>query len=173
MHSMIKITINTTRYIPYINRKGPILHPVLVAPNVYEALENLGFPIKVIPMEETKVVITKKAEPEVIIKNKQEPVIEPVAVEEIIEEEPIDESVETEEVPYSIEETIEIEQAEVIEIIENDADLSADSYYTEDFLTSKAMCKKILDNRNIQYESSASFARLKELVLESNIIISE
>jgi hypothetical protein len=50
----------------------------------------------------------------------------------------------------------------------NDRSYSADATYTEDFLTYKNICKKILKNRGIEFESSSTLGDLKQLVLNSN-----
>lgn len=175
----IKVTINKKGHIPHLGM-GPIRRPVLITEELCNELIKLGYPVRVIsnpsvkkiekkdtfvptpsPIVPTKVesVEEAKQESEVVVTESTVEVQEEPAVEEVVEEQPV---IETEE------EKVVVTEEENEEVLVDDPDLSAGAYYNEEFLSSKALCKKILANRQIQYDSNASFALLKKLVLESN-----
>jgi len=171
------VTINKKGHIPQLGL-GPIRRPVLITEELCDHLIKLGYPVKIIetpsvnkierkdtfvfttPVVEEEVIKTEEpVQPEVVVTEDAVEVQEEPAVEEAVEEQPV---IETEE------EKVVVTEEEVEEILVDDPDLSAGAYYTEDFLSSKALCKKILSNRQVQYEGSASLALLKKLVMESN-----
>jgi hypothetical protein len=188
-----RVTINKRGRIPGVG-VGPFRRPLYITETVYNHLTRLGYPIEVISTTDDNKVVKESDESVKIIPDnkikestvvKQQPVIpkeEPkkeaevelvsdseISVpdeEEVIAEEVVDNNdteIVEDEVTSEVEETSDEE-----EIVVNDKDLIADSYYTEEFLTSKNVCKKILDNRQVQYDSNASYKKLKELVSESN-----
>lgn len=167
---MKKILIKKSGVIPFVGRRGPILRPIKVCDTVYENLKKLGYPVELVEDCSPKNTVTyiKREEPVVVIKNSSQKVDEPVEKEEtvVVEEVPV-EVVDNDQVPEVVENTV-IEEVPVIEIIENDPDISATSYYTMDFLTNKAVCRKILDARSVTYDEDASFSMLKKLVMQSN-----
>jgi len=175
----IKVTINKRGHIPQLGL-GPIRRPVLITEELYNHLTKLGYPVKIIEnpsvkktidVKETKIPdfippVVEEEKPvqqqeEVVAENTVEVQEEP-AVEEVVheEEQPV---IETDE-----EKVIVTEEEEVEEILVDDPDLSAEAYYNETFLSSKALCKKILSARQVQYEDSATFTLLKKLVMDSN-----
>jgi len=172
------VTVGNAKKIPGMGR-GPIRKPTLISENQYNMLKALGYDINIVEknnktennyIKENKGV-TKEYEPVKLettstkIENKDE-VNEPVQEiqPEVIEQ--VDEPVELNEEHTVIPDNEENNEED--ELILNDPDLSADAYYEDDFLTSKNMCKKILDKRGVQYENKASFEMLKTLVKESN-----
>lgn len=183
MSKRYKVTINKRGHIPGVGH-GPIKRPIIVSETVYNNLVKLGFPVEIIkeispikpisaPVKEVEVT------PEVVNTPKQEeevvPPVEPEKVEELIKDVKATENVidneevvnaESEIVTTNDEETDT--EVEVEEVVVNDKDLSSDAYYTPEFLTSKNMCKKILNARQIAYDSSSSFTILKDLVAQSN-----
>jgi hypothetical protein len=166
----VLVTINKLGKIPGVG-KGPIRKPTLISENLYNMLKKLGYDIKIVEQP-----AIKKPEPIKAEIKEEKPVITETVVDdkveevttETVEEAPVvnEEELKPVEVESVVEETITDELEEGILI--NDSDLKAESYYEEDFLQSKNMCKKILDNRNVQYDNKASFAMLKQLVAESN-----
>ena len=168
----VKVTINKKGYIPSLGQ-GPIRRPILINESLYKQLVALGYPVRVISSP-IKPIIKKEEETPVVPPIVDDTIIEeevtetstevvdeesPVVEEEVTEEKVVDETLE--------EETTESEDA-TEEVLEDDPDLSAEAFYTEEFLTSKNLCKKILSNRGIQYDKNASWGLLKQLVLESN-----
>lgn len=163
--SRVKVTINKRGYIPQLGL-GPIRRPVLITKELCDNLIKLGYPVKIVE----KPTVVRNIE-------KKDAVPAASVVEEVVTKEVEDsneeletvvteDAVEVQEEP-AVDETVEEEVVEE-EILVNDPDLSAESYYEESFLTSKALCKKILANRQVQYEDSASFSLLKKLVKNSN-----
>lgn len=166
----VKVTINKKGRIPSLGM-GPIRRPILITEELCNRLIKLGYPVKVIKSSVERKTVenavqTKKEEfveqnnvviPKVVGENQQE--------EQVIV---IKETTENNEVVEEIPVIDEDEVTEEVEILVNDPDFTPDAYYTEDFLTSKAICKKILDNRKVQYEDSSNFSVLKRLVKDSN-----
>lgn len=169
MAERVRVKIIKAGYIPGVGI-GPYRTPITIPKAQYELLKNLGYniiliedapktppanlpPIKLEKVEETATKEVKE-EKEVI---EETATVEP-EVEEVIEEEVVTEA------------ELLSEEEEVVteEVMVNDKDFSAEAYYTEDFLVSKAVCKKILDNRKIQYDSNASATKLRSLVMSSN-----
>jgi len=177
--SRVKVIINKKGYIPSLGQ-GPIRRPVLITEELCKQLLALGYPVKVIAPQ-VKPVIKKEEEISPVIPSaEQKNTISAEQGKEAtqVDETPADKKENaTEEVVDNSteEETVEEkeEEEEVIEILENDPDLSAGAFYTEDFLSSKNLCKKILSNREVQYAKDASFALLRELVLNSNPEVEE
>jgi len=179
----IKVTINKRGHIPQLGL-GPIRRPVLITEELYNQLIKLGYPVRVIDnpsvkktidLKETNVsafippVVDKEPEQqqeeqkEVVTEGTVEVHEEPAVSEEVAQEEEEQPVIETNE-----EKVIDTDEEEVEEILVDDPDLSAEAYYNEAFLSSKALCKKILSARQVQYEDSASLGLLKKLVMESN-----
>jgi len=164
--SRVKVTINKRGNIPSLG-PGPIRRPILITEELYQHLVALGYPVTVINPPIKPVIknapVTKHDDEvtETVAEVQIEPAVEAVA--EAVTEEVVEDTV--------MEEEEITESEEVVEIVENDPDLSAGSFYTEDFLTSKALCKKILASREVQYDSNASWALLKQLVLDSNPVV--
>jgi len=172
----VKVTINKKGHIPQLGL-GPIRRPVLITEELCNHLIKLGYPVTIIenpsvkkiekkdvivftaPVVEDVIVDKEPVQPEVVVTETTVEVQEEPAVEKVVEEQPV---IETEE------EKVVVTEEETEEILVDDPDLSAEAYYNEDFLSSKALCKKILSNRQVQYEDSASFALLRKLVIESN-----
>ena len=173
----VKVTINKRGHIPHLGI-GPIRRPILITEELYNHLTKLGYDINVIestsvkkkiekrdvvvsttPVVEDVVVEQPVQQDEVVVAEPAVEVHEEPAVENVVEEQPV---IETEE------EKVVVTEEESEEILVDDPDLSAEAYYTEGFLSSKALCKKILSKRQVQYEDNASFALLKKLVVESN-----
>ena len=169
MITKYRVTIPKRGYIPGVGQ-GPINRPVYISKAIYDSLKKMGFPVVVVsdPISTAK-TITSKATAEAV---KAEPVVQPEVKQEVVEEvQEIEKVIENEEVleeQKPVEETAEEPVEEIIEVLVDDKDLSAEAFYTESFLTSKNICKKILDARKQQYASDASFALLKQLVAESN-----
>jgi len=177
----VKVTINKKGHIPQLGL-GPIRRPILITEELCNHLIKLGYPVKVIKstsvikkIEKQDKVVTdsvtkedttskqheevKQESEEIVVTENTVEVQEEPAVSEVVEEQPV---IETEE------EKVIVTEEETEEIMMNDPDLSAEAYYSEDFLSSKALCKKILSNRKVQYEDSASFNLLKKLVSDTN-----
>jgi len=172
----VKVTINKKGHIPHLGI-GPIRRPVLITEELCNQLIKLGYPVRVIETPSVKKTIMEEIKPvfvapvvESTIDTKETVQPEAVVTEDTVEvqEEPAVEAVEEQPVIETEEEKVVVTEEEVEEILVDDPDLSAGAYYTEDFLSSKALCKKILSNRQVQYEGSASLALLKKLVMESN-----
>jgi hypothetical protein len=174
----VKVTINKKGHIPSLG-VGPFRRPILISQELCDHLIKLGYPVKIIKSPvETKIAETSIPETppqtDVVTDTTTAEVIEPAADETVVEP-----SVEEEKVAEetTIEETIEEvtpseddseEETTEDEIIVNDLDLGANSYYTVDFLTSKSRCKKILAARTVQYDTSSTLELLQRLVLDSN-----
>jgi len=177
----VKVTINKKGYIPGLGQ-GPIRNPILITKDHCDQLIRLGYPVKIINIPLKKIIKeeivapftpylkkeeVKVAKQEVVQETKQEK-IEEIVTENTVEvqEEPAVKELVSEDSVIENEEKVVTEEEE--SILVDDPDLSAGAYYNEAFLTSKALCKKILSNRQIQYEDSASFVLLKKLVSDSN-----
>lgn len=165
MGNKVKVRILKDGFIPGIGR-GPIWNPIYLSNEKYNQLKSLGFEMEIVndfrPME-TEVEETKVEVETPVVETKPEVEIKEIE-KEIIKKE-------KEKVINEATETVVAdtdEEVEVIEIIENDPDISADSYYTEDFLKSKNICKKILAERKVQYKNDDSFKNLINRVLETN-----
>jgi hypothetical protein len=166
----VKIIIKKRGHIPGVGN-GPILKPTSINKSRYESLKKLGYPIELVSTPTSSIInnipqIKSEVKPlnEIKVTNKEEPKVstpvEEKTIEEIIENEEdiIDES--TSSVDDDVEETTSI--------LTDDPNLAPEAYYNRDFLTSKNICKKILDAREVQYDSSASASFLRKLVLDSN-----
>lgn len=173
-----KVTITNRGNIPGVGR-GPFKIPIPLSQEKYESLVKLGYNVKIVSdlLENVKKVKTPKIAEKTIVAEPIKVQDEIVKQEEVVVEVPHnseEKEVEQEEIP---EEEVETTEEMVIdeELLYNNPDLDkADSsIYTEDFLTSKNLCKKILNARLVQYEDNASFAVLKKLVLETNPEIQE
>ena len=150
-----KVTINKRGHIPSIGN-GPIRNPIYISEATYKELTALGYPVEVISKSTD---ISEMVNSDQIDAKKKPTNIYPLSVDDPVQDDlEIQDKVIEEEVTESEEETVLV----------NDRDLSADAYYEEDFLTSKNICKKILNARKKQYANNASYAKLKELVLNSN-----
>lgn len=163
--SRVKVTINKRGNIPSLG-PGPIRRPILISEELCNQLITLGYPVKIINPPAKPVI--KKAP---VTQHDENEVTETFAEVQVEPAEEVEETVIEEEV---VEETVEedvTESKEVVGILENDPDLSAGAFYTEEFLTSKALCKKILASREVQYDSNASWTLLKQLVLDSNPVV--
>lgn len=157
---------------------GPFMRPLAISEAQYKSLVKLGYRVKIVedlfakakkitsnivsqPKEDKPVIVEEKIEvkEEVKKENKKKKVEEPVVeeVKEVKVEEPV------EEVEEATEEVNEEEG-----ILVDDPDLKGESYYNSEFLTSKNICKKILNARMVQYESNASLRVLRQLVIDSN-----
>lgn len=181
-----KVTILNRGHIPGIGH-GPFRLPLIISEEKYNNLVKLGYRVNIVDdlLDKAKNVavnkkslIVKNEEPivakssslpkEILNKTKKEevkPKEEEVVVETIVEEPPVEIVVEKEEVPEEVSTTEETVEEEVVV---DDPDLSAGAFYTQGFLTSKNICRKILNARMVQYEENASFVVLKKLVKESN-----
>lgn len=175
MEARYRITINKRGFIPGVGN-GPINRPISVKKSLYESLKKLGYPITVVsdPTTVAKGITERVAitTPTPVIPTKEvKPEIVSPTIEEIVENGDIIESDDTTTVVEDVVEEVveeEIVEEDVEEILVDDKDLSAGAYYNEAFLTSKNICKKILDARVVQYADDASFANLKKAVMESN-----
>ena len=165
MNGKVKVKINKTGFIPGIGN-GPVLTPIWIPVKQYELLKKLGYDIEVITepsaIDGVKVIIpAKEEEPEVDMNelNKvKAPTIDITAPES---EEVVEEAVTLEE-PEVVEETVE-----VVEILEDDEELSGEAFYTMDFLTGKK-AEAILENRGVDFSECKNATDKKELVLETN-----
>jgi len=172
--SRVKVTINKKGHIPSLGL-GPIRRPILITEELCDQLIKLGYPVKIIksptvikPIDVKEEVETPTLSSELKTSEETEILVTEGAAEV---QEPAEDEInkeDSESVIETVEEKVVDTEEEVEEILVDDPDLDAGAFYTEEFLTSKALCKKILSNRQIQYESSASFNLLKKLVLESN-----
>lgn len=184
MANRYRITINKRGHIPGVGN-GPIRRPIAVTQKVYDMLVKLGYPIEVVQdlgvtKKKAKEIINQASdnvsvnitnnevkEPEVPTNNiipdeeKHEEVIKDVKLTEDV--------IDNEEIVDSLSE----DTTEEDEILVDDKDLSPEAFYTEEFLSSKNICKKILDAREVSYDDSASYTVLKKLVSESNPEIEE
>lgn len=171
-----KVTINKRGHIPGIGN-GPFLKPLYIDENLYNDLIKLGYPVNLVEyLGPKKESIPNKKNLKVVeeIKKEDLKLESEKDFKQLVNEEKVD--LKVNKTPSKVEEVKKEENEDTIEEIEvvlNDPDLSADSYYEQDFLTSKAMCKKILNKRKVQYEDSASLAMLKNLVKDSNPEIEE
>jgi len=177
MAKMVKVIVKRRGMIPGMGR-GPFLIPRPITEELYNSLKRLGYPVSIVEDSKSKILEEiKKIEPTVEPK-KIEEVKEDIEIpteievnnsEEVVNEEILEENKEVNDA-VTVEETEETtsEETEDESVVINDPDLTPDSYYTEDFLTSKNICKKILTAREVQYEENASFVMLKDLVKESN-----
>jgi len=176
-----KVTIHNRGHIPGIGHR-PFRLPLLISEEKYNNLIKLGYRVNIVDdllgkakavavnkktaVQENKEPIKVTSVPETEVKKVKEEVkpVEEVKVEKVVEEPVVETVVEepTEEIP-STEEVTEEE-----EVLVDDPDLSAGAFYTQSFLTSKNICRKILNARMVQYEENASFVVLKKLVKESN-----
>ena len=164
---------------------GPFMRPLAISEAQYKSLIKLGYKVKIVedlfakakkitsnmvsqPKEEKPIIIEEKIEikeeikkstPKKENKKVEEPVVE--EVKEVKVEEPVEEA---EEVTEEVNEEANEEEG----ILVDDPDLKGESYYNSEFLTSKNICKKILNARMVQYESNASLRVLKQLVIDSN-----
>jgi len=182
----VKVTINKKGHIPQLGI-GPIRRPILITKELCNSLIKLGYPVTIIqpsidikPNEKKDVVsITAKKnvldlkieQPKKEIEKESNTTIVTENIAEVKEKPAVTTIVEEEQLVAKeiIEEKEEITNTdEVEEILIDDLDLSAESFYTEKFLTSKVICKKILSNRQVQYEDGSSFVLLKKLVIDTN-----
>jgi len=182
----VKVTINKKGHIPQLGI-GPIRRPILITKELCNSLIKLGYPVTIIQPSidikpnEKKDVVSITAKKNVLDLKIEQPKKEiekefnnTIVTENIAEvkEKPAETTIVEEEQLVAkeiIEEKEEITNTdEVEEILIDDLDLSAESFYTEKFLTSKVICKKILSNRQVQYEDGSSFVLLKKLVIDTN-----
>jgi len=155
-----RITIKKRGYIPGIGQ-GPIIKPIYVSQMVYDNLIKLGYPVEIVgSVSDTAKTIAEKLATKEIKEEKavEKPKKEKKETKKVVEPEPEEEIVE--------EVAEEEEESEVVTV--NDPDFSAESYYQSSFLTSKNVCKKILNARKVQYDDDSTLKELKNLVLESN-----
>jgi hypothetical protein len=185
-----KVTINKRGYIPAVGN-GPIKRPITISESIYNNLVKLGYPVEVVsktgdinksvktiinktetpvakePVKEIEKVSTPEVTSEVV-DNTPEPVIPDVKkTEEVIDNDDVVDGL-SDEVDEEVNDEEEVAEVADDEVVVNDKDLSAESYYEDSFLSSKNMCKKILDKRGVSYDTGASFTVLKKLVAESN-----
>lgn len=153
----VKVTIKKRGRIPYIGN-GPVIKPIYISTEIYDTLVKMGYPVERVDTVVPFVNKLKVEETEVV--NTDEEVLEEATEEEKSEDE---ETTEDE----VLEEATEDEEV-VAEVVMDDPNYSAEAYYTEEFLATKAICKSILDARKAEYANNASLAILKKLVLESN-----
>lgn len=176
-----RVTIPKRGSIPGIGN-GPINKPVYISVQKYNQLIKCGFPVNIVSnsIDEAKIISnslptnTNKVVEETVVE--PEPTVEPTVETENTTEEVVEETVEEAEEPVVEEETVvkpENTTEEVVEILVDDENYSAEAFYNEEFLTTKNVCKKILDNRKVSYDTSASLSKLKSLVLESNPVVEE
>ena len=164
----VKVTIKKRGRIPYIGN-GPVIKPIYISTEIYDTLVKMGYPVERVDTVVPFVNKLKVEETEEV--NTEEEVLEEETTEEVelneetTEEEKSEEKTTEEEVLE--EETSEDEEV-VAEVVMDDPNYSAEAYYTEEFLATKAICKSILDARKAEYANNASLAILKKLVLESN-----
>jgi len=197
MAQKVRVIINKHGHIPGIGN-GPVLTPIYVLKSQYDLLKKLGYDIKVVKgnnlIGEVKAVIppTNEVVEEVVVSNDNTPTIpvteegtdkvietitpsndDVVEVEETIEE-VVEETEESEDEEVIVEETIEevVEETEEVEIIEDDEELSAEAFYTMDFLTG-AKAETILTNRGVDFSECKNATAKKELVLETNPEVEE
>lgn len=163
----VKVTIRKRGRIPYIGN-GPVIKPIYISQEIYDTLIKLGYPVQKVetvsaiqPTTKVEEVVAPKVE-EVAPALESIPAEETVKEEEVVEEAPVEEAHEE---PV-VEETSASEDNE--EVIVDDPNFSAEAFYTEAFLKTKAVCKSILDARKAEYADNASLAVLKNKVLESN-----
>jgi len=171
----VKVKIFKSGYIPGIGT-GPIRTPTWISRETYEKLKGLGFNIIIVEDPSIKQVSnaptttkTVQEKPAVIsVKLTETSKEKPVSAAPVKKETPVVEETEATEEDISEEEINDIEETSEDKVLVNDKDFSPDAIYTEEFLTSKNVCKKILNARKIQYNYHALFETLKTLVLESN-----
>jgi hypothetical protein len=175
---MVKI-YSAQGVIPFIQGTGPFLKPVSLLRSEFDILKKMGYSVEEVsgmslqPIQppipkkskveqttpEIKVEQTTPVESDVVVtEDEVNEVIEEAFEEEVISEEILEDGSEE-----------ELEE-EVYEILQDDPDLSGDSFYTETFLEAltKAQCKSILDLRAIEYGDKANLSVLRKLVLETN-----
>jgi len=174
-----KVTISNRGHIPGMGN-GPFMRPLAISETQYKSLVKLGYKVKIVEdlLAKAKVITSSQSikieKP--IIKEEKLPETkkeEIVKKEEIIKKEktskkeskPKEDELAVEEV---IEEKVDDVQEDEDVVLIDDPDLSAEAYYNREFLTSKNICKKILNARMVQYETSASITMLRKLVLDSN-----
>ena len=146
----VKVRIFNKGKIPGLGL-GPFRTPVSISLEKYESLKKMGYSISIV---NTSSNISLETISSIKVEKKEESVTPTVKVEKtetVKEEETV--------IPFKEEED---------KTIENDKDLSADAVYTESFLTTRNICKKILNARKVSYDSSASLKILVNLVLDSN-----
>ena len=98
MAKAYRVTINVSKYIPFLKRKGPILSPVAITDQVYDNLKKMGFALTVhsiiddnevthhiSPSLEIQEPLTEKVETTIDVKVDESPII----IDEAISSEPV------------------------------------------------------------------------------------
>jgi hypothetical protein len=164
----VKVKIFKDGYIPGIG-SGPIRIPTYISREKYERLLKLGF--NVILVEEPKVKIPEKLINNTSNTKNETKEVTPVVEEpKVVEEKTVEivtpvEVTTTEEVTETPTET---EEEAPNEEVSTEEKVVNDRAYAESTLTSRNICKKILNNRKIQFDDDASLSILKKLVLDTN-----
>jgi len=172
-----KVTISNRGHIPGMGN-GPFMRPLAISETQYKSLVKLGYKVKIVEdlLAKAKVITSSqsvKIEKPIIEEKLPEPKKEEIVKKEKtskIESKPKEDELAVEEV---IEEKVDDVQEDEDVVLIDDPDLSAEAYYNREFLTSKNICKKILNARMVQYETSASITMLRKLVLDSNPSIND
>ena len=165
----VKVKILTTGTIPIFGR-GPKLQPVTMSLHHYELLLSQGIKMEIVgDKNPTPIKVKQPEKPKPSPAPTPEPPKQPEMAAPLPPTEPPKKSEATEESPVVTEKLAKKKKSkkEVVEIPVDDENLSAEAYYTSNFLTKKK-CYKILSARKIEPDQDGRAEVLKDQVLKSN-----
>lgn len=169
----VSVKILSEGRLPIIGGTGPIRTPITITENEYNILKTLGYNVVLVSEQtfsEPNVQPVPESQPIKVEAPKAEAQVEETSEEEAVSDEQAPAEQQTEET--AVEESEEVvsgeeQQEEVVEVLVNDENLSAEAYYTADFLTKKKAIA-ILEARGVEFDPNENAEPLKQLVLDTN-----